>query len=148
MDKIVMSAWLIMALALSACKTYQANQLPATQLRFGSGGGFTGAVTEYVLLENGQIFVRESLNGDYQPLGKVKKERAKALYQTWETSGLAKKTFEHPGNMYYFVTMAKDGEEHRLSWGSHNHPAGDELKAFYKECSALVKELKIEELKN
>lgn len=147
MNKMIISAWLILTPilpVLQSCKTYQPDQLPATQLRFGSGGGFTGAVTEYVLLENGQVFVRESLEGVYQPLGKVKKSQAKAIYQSWENKDLAKKAFQHPGNIYYFVTMVTDKEEHRLVWGSHNHPAGDELKAFYKECSALVKELRNE----
>lgn len=148
MSKITILAWLLLVLALPACKTYQADQLPATQLHFGNGGGFTGAVTEYVLLENGQVFVRETLEGAYQPLGKTNKSQAKAVYQSWENKDLTNKEFQHPGNMYYFVTMVSDGEEHRLTWGSHNHPAGDEIKAFYKECSDLVKELKIEELKN
>ena len=144
MNKIFISAWLILVLALAGCKTYQPDQLPTSQLRFGSGGGFTGAITEYVLLENGQIFIRETLDGAYQPLGKINKGRAKTIYQSWENKDLTKKEFQHPGNMYYFVTMVNDGKEHRLTWGSHNHPAGDEIKAFYKECRALVEELRIE----
>ena len=137
-----MLAWLMLALGLNGCKTHQPDNLPPTQLRFGSGGGFTGALTEYVLLENGQVFVSKSLEANHQLLGKVKKAKAKALFKSWESQPFAKEEFQHPGNMYYFVSMAKDGEDHRLSWGSNDHPAGDELKTFYKECSALIKEMK------
>ncbi|MEO6758357.1 MAG: hypothetical protein ABIO24_02805, partial [Saprospiraceae bacterium] len=35
---------------------YSAGNFPEKQLRWGSGGGFTGQVNSYVLLENGQLF--------------------------------------------------------------------------------------------
>jgi len=142
MIRIKMLAWFMLTLGINGCKTHQPDNLPPTQLRFGSGGGFTGALTEYVLLENGQVFVRKNLEDDYQLLGKVKKSKAKALFKSWENQPFLKEEFQHPGNIYYFVSMTKEDKNHRLSWGHHNHPASDELKFFYKECNTLVKKMK------
>ena len=130
---------LAMLLCLStSCKKHTIDDLPATQLHFGSGGGFAGAYTEYLLLENGQCFKKESLNGDYQAIGKTKKSEAKALFSQWETAKLAEMDFKHPGNLYYFVAMDVEGQTHRLTWGASGHSADDQLKAFYKACNALI----------
>ena len=45
-----------------ACKQtrYAADNLPDRQLRWGSGGGYVGKETTYTLLDNGQIFIRET----------------------------------------------------------------------------------------
>lgn len=128
-----------MLLCLStACKKHTIDDLPATQLRFGSGGGFAGAYTEYLLLENGQCFKKESLNGTYKSIGKAKKTAAKALFSQWESAKLDTMDFKHPGNLYYFVAMEVEGQTHRLSWGASGHSAADQLKAFYKACNALI----------
>lgn len=122
----------------AGCKKHTIDDLPATQLHFGSGGGFAGAYTDYLLLENGQCFKKESLNGSYQSIGKVKKPEAKALFNQWETSKLAEMSFKHPGNLYYFVAMEVEGQTHRLTWGASGYSADDQLKAFYKACNALI----------
>lgn len=141
MTNIKLLAALLLALSFYSCKTYQPDNLPDTQLRFGQGGGFTGAVTEYLLLENGQIFVREELEGAYQSLGKVKRARAKALFEQWVTGSFSEKEFQHPGNMYYYVNRVDGSQAHRLTWGSSDHPVSDELRSFYQSCYAIVKEI-------
>lgn len=122
----------------TACKKHTVDDLPTTQLHFGSGGGFAGAYTEYLILENGQCFKKESLNDSYKSIGKAKKSATKALFSQWETAKLGAMDFKHPGNLYYFVAMEVEGQIHRLSWGASGHSAADQLKAFYKACNALI----------
>lgn len=123
---------------LAGCKTYSTDELPATRLYFGSGGGFAGAFTEYMLLENGQLFRRASQQGAFQVLPKVKRSQAKSLFSTWVEQKMSEKDFLHPGNLYYFVRMEKDGQKHRLSWGSSSHPTPAGIKQFYASCQALI----------
>lgn len=122
----------------TSCKTYELDDLPPSQLHFGSGGGFAGAFTSYLLLENGQFFRKDGLNGTFEPLDKVKKTEAKALFQQWETAQLAKQDFDHPGNLYHFVTMMTKDTTYHLSWGAMDYPASDAMKSFYKSCKKMI----------
>ena len=128
----------LVLLLLAGCKTYSIEELPETRLYFGSGGGFAGSFTEYLLLENGQFFKRESQKGDFVALPKVKRSQAKTLFSSWVVNKLGEQDFQHPGNLYHFVRMEEEGKSHRLSWGSSSHPTPDEIKQFYTSCNALI----------
>lgn len=122
----------------TSCKTYKLDDLPPKQLHFGSGGGFAGVFTSYLLLENGQFFRKDALNGTFEPLDRVKKTQAKALFRQWETAQLAKLDFDHPGNLYHFVTMMTGDTTYRLSWGAMDYPASDAMKSFYESCKKMI----------
>ena len=89
-----------------ACKQtkYTPGNFPDRQLRWGSGGGFTGKETTYTLLENGQIFTLAG-DGALTESGKVKAKHAKALYERIGTLGLDGVHFQHPGNTYDFIEV-------------------------------------------
>ncbi|MBX2874163.1 MAG: hypothetical protein KTR30_18740 [Saprospiraceae bacterium] len=125
-------------LLLAGCKTYSTDELPDTRLYFGSGGGFAGAYTEYMLLENGQLFKRESQQGTFVVLPKAKRSQAKALFASWTEQKMEEQDFQHPGNLYHFVRMEKGAQSHRLSWGSSSHPTPDAVKSFYASCKTLI----------
>ena len=121
------------------CKTYKADNLPSKQLIFGSGGGISGGVKEYIILENGQIFTRNSLSNEISELPKVKKKTAKALYQEYEAN-LQSVECDDPGNLYYFLTMKDDTTKtHKMIW-SGNGDAPALAKSFYIKCTELVKQ--------
>lgn len=125
-------------LLLAGCKTYSTSELPDTRLYFGSGGGFAGTFTEYLLLENGQFFKRDSQKAEFVALQKVKRSQAKALFSDWAEQKMSEQDFQHPGNLYHFVRMEEKGQDHRLSWGSSSYPTPDEIKQFYTACQALI----------
>ena len=62
------------------CKNskYTADNLPAEQIRFGKGGGFTGIEKSWTLLENGQVF-EKGPDGTLVALDSAKKKTAKIL---------------------------------------------------------------------
>lgn len=128
----------ILLLVFAGCKTYSTEALPETQLYFGSGGGFAGTFTEYMLLENGQFFKRESQAGTFEALPKVKRSQAKLLFVDWTKQEMNEQDFQHPGNLYHFVRMESKGQKHRISWGSSSHPTPDGIKQFYAACQALI----------
>ena len=100
-----------------SCKTttYTSDNLPEKQLYFGSGGGFTGLVNEYLLLENGQMFKVPS-PGIYEDMDKVKRKKAEAIYQDYKALGFEDLIFNQPGNMYYFIRMVDGETENYISW--------------------------------
>ncbi len=132
-----------------SCKTYDANELPDEQLQFGNGGGFTGMTTEYTLLKNGQIFIRQGRadGGEQKELGQVKAAQAKAIYAAWETNDLLREEISQPGNRYYFICMKKDTMEYRQSWGSSGYTPDTSITAIYDQAMELVKTVMPEDTK-
>ena len=133
---------LLLAFALlSAChhKHYTPGEFPDEQLRFGSGGGFSGAVTEYILLENGQLFRMDSMKKDTTEIAKLPKKEAKSLLEEAEELNLEKMTIEEPGNMYYFIGMKKKEEMHKVTWGKPDYTIDAKIESFYKKLIETTK---------
>ncbi|MFN7119583.1 MAG: hypothetical protein ACK4TA_22495, partial [Saprospiraceae bacterium] len=58
-------------------KPYTPENLPDLQLRFGDGGGFTGAVTTFTLLTNGQLFKYNSFDNTHLQISQLPAKEAK-----------------------------------------------------------------------
>lgn len=109
----------------------------ALSVVFGSGGGITGAITEYLLCENGQVFFRNSLNHQWEKRPHAKKQEVKGLLfrlsqLDWQTLAL-----NAPGNMYYYVEYRNGDTVNRLTWGAvqpHNT-----VQDIYSGLNALVR---------
>ncbi len=108
-------------------------KIPTPQISFGSGGGFTNLITEYILLEDGKI-VKKSKEGErYDIIARIGKDKAAQCYIGAKVLKLDTLQFNEPGNMYYFVTLKKDDKtENRIVWGSVDKPISDEVKSFHK----------------
>ena len=111
---------------------------PDRQLRWGSGGGFVGKETTYTLLENGQIFIRK-IGGELTDAGSTKPRKAKSLYKTSETLGLANLDFQHPGNTYSFIEVLSGDAVQRISWGNAQHPVDKGVAELFAQLNELVK---------
>lgn len=136
----VLAAGLIFAFCNRQAK-YTPNTLPERQLRWGSGGGFTGKETQYTLLDNGQIFVLTP-GGQWTELNHVKARKAKTLYESAETLGLSTLDFKHPGNIYSFIESANGKTSNRVTWGEKNNPVDPKIEDLFKQLSALVNQEK------
>jgi hypothetical protein len=125
--------------SLLSCKAKKlaAEKMPTNRIEFGHGGGFTGAVTTYVLLDNGRIYLDNPDKKEYNPLRKISKNDATELYQECEKV-MTLKT-DSPGNLYYFVTLKKDSiNSKRLIYGDPSIAPPAELEALYKKLVGLV----------
>lgn len=101
-------------------------------LSFGNGGGFSGRVLEYTLMDNGQLFKDTNKEGNVLVLNKVDKRQAKQIFNNYTTLGLDKLTINDPGNMYYFITKKVGDQTQKIKWGGPNEPAPEVLKVFFK----------------
>jgi len=124
---------------------YTSSTLPEEQLIFGDGGGFTGAVTEYMLLKNGQLFRVNGMQGDTTEVAKIEKSAAKQLLQEAEALQLEKMDIQKPGNMYYFVGVRDKDETHKITWGDSSYTIAPTVQSFYKKLMETVRQAKAPE---
>jgi len=136
---ILLSTILLAMVTIFACNTtkYTADELPDKQFYFGNGGGFTGAVNEYMLLDNGQLFKHDS--GEYTELPKVKKKKAAELFKTYYDLKLDELQFRRPGNMYYFLRMKDKDTEYYTSWGNPAALPDSLITVLYDDLMQLVR---------
>lgn len=110
------------------------------QIHFGSGGGFTGDVKTYSLLENGQIFGKTSRGGDsWSALPRTSIKEAKLLFQQYNDKKFAELQHDNPGNIYKFITFKSNDLEHVICWGGNKKKINEAVELYYRSLIELVK---------
>ncbi len=126
---------------LFSCKTKEFT--PATyekeQIKFGNGGGFTGAYNSYYLLSNGQLFLREGRKGKYRELPAIKKKEAQILIEKIQNLQLAEQKLDAPGNLYKFLELSDSTQLNKATWGRADTPVTPEIENLYLELMELIK---------
>lgn len=106
-------------------------------IRFGNGGGFTGAVKAWYLTESGALYEDNGEKPSY--IGMAKKEIAKQMFAIPEIIHAKDNPYNVPGNRYFFIEYQIDGFTQKITWGGdQNH-----LKAYdtwYHNLMHLVKD--------
>jgi len=137
---------ILVAVLYSSCtaKKHLPTEYKKKQLIFGTGGGFTGAVTTYVLQENGQLFQTVS-DTSYKEVSVLSKDSTKTYFAQMDTIPISDSLeFTHPGNMYYFLEKKEgyaDEKSNRITWGDGKHepPAG--IKELHTSLIQIVRDL-------
>lgn len=130
--------FLCLAAGIVACKHthYSAGNLPEKQIQWGSGGGFVGKESYFILLENGQIFKHEPMMGDsIAEINGVKARAAKTAFKAADAAGLSTLDFRHPSNTYMFIVQAGN----RVVWGDKSHPVAEPVDKLYRQLNDLIK---------
>lgn len=127
------------SLLVVACKgsRYTADNLPAKQIRWGTGGGIAGKENTHILLENGQIF-NQDIMGKTSSVSKTKTKKALALFKSAEALGLDKMDFQHPANIYSFIELRDGDMLSRIVWGDASYPVGKPVEALYGQLNTLL----------
>ncbi|MCX6268570.1 MAG: hypothetical protein NTW16_14635 [Bacteroidetes bacterium] len=113
-------------------KTYKGDQLVA-----GSSGGVTGMMKEYVLLDNGQLFLSKGIKGEWKPLKSLKKSQTKEIFNKAEELGLGTLRFNHPGNMTYYFILKRPPRSNETKWGESGILPPEGIPAFYHYLISL-----------
>jgi hypothetical protein len=110
-------------------------------MQFGNGGGFVGKEITYVLLQNGQIFMKD-IKGNYTEMVKISEKKAKKCFKMSET--LANYKCNDPGNTYQFMGVYTDSTSHKMVWGGTKAPNDTtmhkQLTGLFDSLSKLIKE--------
>ncbi len=106
---------------------------PEKVLTFGSGGGFTGAVTTYTLHGDGQLHRAKTFADKPELIAKLDRKLTAGFFKKAEDLFSRTGTFTHPGNQYFFVKLGPDAAQQSATWGAADYPAPAGLEAFYQE---------------
>lgn len=130
-------------LLLAACaKKYSVTELPKNQLHFGNGGGFTGKVSDFLILENGQVFYKEPFGQDYLEIGKIKAKQAKVLYK--QVADFQSVIVNKPSNNYQYISLQKQDTTYRYIFsggGLKQDSMTNALLKLYEDMSILMPKL-------
>ena len=119
-------------------KNYTPVDYPKSQITFGNGGGITGMVKEYTLLENGAIFTKANVGAEYEAFKKVDSKVVKQLFNNIEFLNLEDVQLNEPGNRYYFIQLKGKDLDHNITWGG-SKDVPRQVKTFYNILNHLVK---------
>jgi hypothetical protein len=108
------------------------------RLNFGNGGGFTGIYTSYELYGDGNVFIVLP-DSTLKPFKKLKKKIANELFSQADKLKIAQPSFNHPGNMTWFIKYHADGAITEYKWGDTNITVPDKIKDLYNQLNTIVK---------
>jgi hypothetical protein len=117
---------------------YTPADLNVRQLIFGNGGGFTGKIMQYILLESGQLFVNNLITQETIETRKISRQSAKQLFKRARNIEWSKHNFDHPGNIYYFVRLKEDRMIQEAIWGSTEHQVPEQIQQLYDQLLTFV----------
>lgn len=108
-------------------------------LTIGSGGGFTGAVTQYSIDENGKITRVETYTNDTIEIPPFSTTEMLTMYEQIDSLQLLKVNFSKPGNLYYFIQLNTEDLRHRIAFGHHKQKIDPAIDLFYKNTMQLIR---------
>jgi hypothetical protein len=104
----------------------------------GSSGGFSGQVTRYYFLSDGNVYRTESLMKKDSLIRHLTKKETKTVFKKLKALHLEKTEFNHPGNMTYFIEQNKKGKVSTVKWGDSTKETPADISAFYKYIMDLI----------
>jgi hypothetical protein len=120
-------------------KNIAVEKMPTKQILFGSGGGFTGVVSEYALLENGSVLELSNDKKSYNVVNRIGRQKAGDCVATIKKLGLETLKFDEPGNLYYYIVVKTDkAVENRITWGSKENPVDNNIKDLYQTLISFL----------
>lgn len=121
--KLVLSALLLVFLNASNCSTDQSFK----EIKFGSGGGFTGAVTEFRLKENGDVYRVNSVEKEEQLIKSITADEIKIIRDKLSKVPKDALKINHPYNITYFIEI----DTLKAVWGDPSFTPPKELEDLY-----------------
>jgi hypothetical protein len=102
------------------------------RLHFGQGGGFTGNVNSFVLLDDGRLFEKHESAMTYRD--KWKAQFTNQVFANYEMLQLDSVEHNQPGNLYYFIEFydGQGKDPHRIVWGREGYKPEQKVINFYK----------------
>lgn len=119
----------LIPLFLSSCATQVAKSNQIEEIRFGSGGGFTGKVTTYTLDRHGRILLEDQV---------IKKLSRKATRQLFSDASEIDTKQQTPSNTYNFIHIRGNNIDHYYVWTIGNK-IDPELQQLYTNLTQSIR---------
>ena len=110
------------------------------EIHFGQGGGFSGAVTHYILLEDGRLFQQGWKDTTKTYVDTWPGLFTRQMFLNYKSLKIDALNYNEPGDLYYFVEYhAKKKEPHRVTWGRTGLQVDPNLTNYYNLLYRSVK---------
>lgn len=134
---IIVSLCIYMSLISPVLSQNKVDTYPGVKIYFGYGGGFTGLVYTYVLLENGDLYQKKPYTDtEFEFLTKTP-EQADSIFKNYSFLGIDTLQLSEPGNTYNYITVITPDKEKKLVWSKSLTVPGI-LKSFYRQLVGLI----------
>ena len=110
--------FILIVLGLAACHMprYSADQLPPERLVFGSGGGFAGIETSYILVGSGQLWKQQGVGAPMIEVRGPSSTEAKTLIKAARYLVYGEVALNPTGNTYSFMEYTTSERSSRITW--------------------------------
>ncbi len=131
-------------LLFGSCKTAQVSpeKYEKAKVYFGNGGGFTGELREFCLLENGDVFQINPSSRQATLRNSGAKSLTKSIFKDMAEMDLKKYSYDQPGNLYYWMKYQTDSDSTYLIWGHSDMVVEEEIVNLYETLVELTKKNK------
>lgn len=125
-----------------SCKTVHLSpeEYAKSKVYFGNGGGFTGKLNEFCMLENGEVYVINPASREAVLRNNAAKSVTKSIFKTMGEMDMKKYPYDQPGNMYYWMKYESKTDSSYLIWGHSDMVVDEKVSHIYEELVALTKE--------
>ncbi|MFZ4521201.1 MAG: hypothetical protein ACOYNC_05820 [Bacteroidales bacterium] len=122
-----------------ACKPaqYTPKNYKGDQLVIGTSGGVTGMMKEYVLLDNGQLFLSKGISGEWKKLKCLKRPITRDIFAKTVELELGTIKFKHPGNLTYYILLKNPPHTNEIRWGESGIAPPEGVVKFYEYLISL-----------
>ena len=143
------SVFIVFAIGGFHCKSVK--ELPAETgvsseksliLEFGSGGGFTGAYSSFLIHSSGEIYEKNTNVKDDIELPSITSKEAEAYFNQAKEAGIKTINFNKPGNMSKYIHLTEGEKTYRVTWAFDGDNPSTPIKDLYNDLSKLIRKLK------
>ncbi len=122
------------------CKSGQVvpQQYEGRKIVFGDGGGFSGFINRFYLLDNGYLYKKMHRDTGFTQIATLKTDLTQQLLNQWEQKGFDQLKLNKPGNAYHFIEFFRKGEQQRIVWDPYERGMYEDLNQYFKVLRGIV----------
>lgn len=122
---------LILSIFISCSTNKAVVKTSVEEIKFGSGGGFTGKEITYTLNSNGK------LTEGAKDIKQIDSKKTMLLFKEAEKNKTY--SFNEPQNMYSFIAFQSKDSTNRIVWGLGSKKINKDITDFYNQLISLTK---------
>ena len=108
------------------------DKYPGDQIHFGQGGGFSGVLNYFVLLEDGRVYQRSFRDSIFNQVDTWPNNFTTQMFANYKSLHLDTVDHYEPGDQYYFIQyQSKNKPMHRIAWGKPGFRANENIVTYY-----------------
>ena len=125
---------ILLIIMFTGCKSthYTPKNYKGDQLVVGTSGGVTGMMKEYVLLDNGKLFLSKGIDGDFREQMPMKRSQVREIFSRAEELNFPAHRFDHPGNLTYYLILKNPSRSYLVKWGESGVTPPEGFNEFYQ----------------